>query len=82
MAVKQKASSGGNRKIGRDKAKCEKYRKSLKNKRGDRKKFTASKRQRGCTPLGYLSSGRKRPPSWQELDSRLRREAKAQAAEA
>lgn len=73
--AKQSGTGGGkkNRKYGRNEAKCKAYRASKKNTHGDRKKFTSSKRQRGCTPLAYKASGRKRPPNWQELSWELER---------
>lgn len=71
--AKQQSAPGGKkgRKIGRNEAKCKAYRSSKKNTRGSRKKFTAGKRQRACTPLAYKASGRRRPPNWQEISWEL-----------
>jgi hypothetical protein len=52
MPKKEKQSSGGNRKHGRNKDKCAAY-KAARGIPAHKKRFYFSKGKRGCGPLGY-----------------------------
>ncbi len=53
MAEQVKSKGGGSKKIGRDAAKCKRWRQLNDPKSGDRHKITGSREHRGCGPLGY-----------------------------